>query len=419
LVSLAAAVAMRDDAAAVDLAFRKGQAPMNVKPEIHPLADKLMLLSQTSGDTPIGRLMRRFWQPVARSETLKPGKAQPLRILSEDLTLYRGQSGEPHLVGGRCPHRRTLLHTGWVQGDNIRCMYHGWQFNGLGQCIQRPAEGDIRPPRETIACYPLREYCGLIFAYMGEGAPPEFQLPRKDVFERPDGLLFTRSETWPCNWFQQIENSLDATHVSFVHHWGEVGTFGEAVAATIPQLEYLETEAGIRQIATRSKTSRRVTDWTFPNNNHISQPGLRHDDPWIDVGIWMTPVDDTHTTRFILYSIASSTPDADARITRYFEEFGDYDPTDFHDELFIHQRMPKDTLMQLTSAQDYVAAVGQGAIADRTTERLGKSDMGIAFLRRIFFREMAALLDSRPMKPWHKLEHAAEMPHQIREPAQA
>jgi 5,5'-dehydrodivanillate O-demethylase len=385
--------------------------------DVHPMAEWLMLLPRTAPHTPMGQLLRRFWHPIARSELLAPGKAQPLRILSEDLTLYRGQGGEPHLVGGRCPHRRTLLHTGWVQGDNIRCMYHGWQFNGAGECIQRPAENDTKTNRERIAGYPVREYCGLIFAYLGPGEAPEFQLPRKNIFERPDGLLFTRSETWPCNWFQQIENSMDAVHVSFVHHWGEVGTFGEVVAATIPQLEYLETDAGIRQTAIRSSNSRRVSDWTFPNNNHISQPGLRQDDPWIDVGIWMTPVDDTHTIRFILYSIPKSTPDADQRITRYFEEFGDYNPADFHDELFTHQRLPRDKLMQLTSAQDYVAAVGQGPIADRSLERLGRSDMGIAFMRRIFFREIEAMRDGRPTKSWRKLEHATDMPHQTREPA--
>lgn len=392
---------------------------MNEQADIHPLAERLNLLPQTAADTLMGRLLRHFWHPVARSELLKPGKTLPLRILSEDLTLYRGGGGEPHLVGGRCPHRRTVLHTGWVEGDNIRCMYHGWQFDGMGRCVQRPAEDDSRPSREKISGYPLREYCGLIFAYMGGGEPPAFELPRKDVFERPNGLLFTRSETWPCNWFQQIENSLDATHVSFVHRWGDVGTFGEAVAATIPQLEYLETDAGIQQTAIRSTNSRRVSDWTFPNNNHISQPGLCHDDPWIDVGIWMTPVDDTHTTRFILYSIPRSTPDADQRITRYFDEFGDYEPANFHDELFLDRRMPKDTLMQLTSAQDYVAAVGQGPIAERSVERLGKSDLGIVFMRRIFFREMDAIRDGRRIKRWRKLDHATDMPHQIRGPLPA
>jgi len=388
---------------------------MNEQPQIHPLAEKLALLPQTGPDTPMGRLLRRFWHPVERSERLKNGKTLPLRILSEDLTLYRGETGEPHLVGGRCPHRRTRLHTGWVQGDSIRCMYHGWKFDSSGRCIERPAENENLPLRERIVSYPVHEYCGLIFAFMGEGEPPAFELPRKDVFERPRGLLFTRSETWPCNWFQQIENSLDATHVSFVHRWGTLGTFGEAVAATIPELEYEETEAGIRQTAIRSEKSRRVSDWTFPNNNHISQPGLRQDDPWIDVGIWMTPVDDTHTTRFIIYSIPRSAADADMRITRYFEEYGDYEPAEFERELFLERRMPEDTLMQLTSAQDYVAAVGQGAIVDRSLERLGRSDLGIAFMRRMFFRELDALREARPTKSWRKLDYATEMPHQVSE----
>lgn len=392
---------------------------MSGEPAGHPMAEKLRLLPQTARDTPMGKLLRMFWQPVARSKLLPVGQAQPLRILGEDLTLYRGEAGKPYLVGGRCPHRLTLLHSGWVQGEDIRCMYHGWKFNGAGQCIERPAEGDAGPAACRIAGYPLHEYCGLIFAYMGEGAAPEFQLPRKDVFERDNTLLFTRSETWPCNWFQQIENSLDAVHVSFVHHWGEVGTFGDAVAATIPQLEYAETAAGIRQTATRSKTSKRVSDWTFPNNNHISQPGLMPDDPWIDVGIWMTPVDDTHTTRFILYAIAKKNAEANGRITRYFEEFGDYNPADFHDELFIHKKVPQDKLMQLTSAQDYVAAVGQGAVVDRTSERLGKSDLGVAFLRRTFWRELDAIREGRPTKAWRKLDHATEMPLQSKEAVEA
>jgi 5,5'-dehydrodivanillate O-demethylase len=380
------------------------------------MAERLRLLPQTSSNSEMGRLLRRFWHPVGRSETLAAGKARPVRVMGEDLTLYRGESGTPYLVGGRCPHRLTLLHTGWIQGENLRCMYHGWQFDGLGHCLERPAEGDVRPSQVRIAGYPLHEYSGLIFAYLGEGSAPAFDLPRKDVFERPNSLLFTREETWPCNWLQQVENSLDAVHVSFVHHWGTVGTFGQAVAATIPQLEYEETDAGIRQTATRSKGSRRVSNWTFPNNNNISQPGLRAEDPWIDVGIWMTPVDDTHTTRFVVYSIPSKDADADARITRYFEEFGDYNPADHHDELFNEKKMPDDTLMQLTSAQDYVAAVGQGAIVDRPSEHLGKSDLGIGFLRRIYWRELELQRSGHPTKTWRKLPRAPDMPHQVIEP---
>ena len=92
--------------------------------------ERLRLLTQTASDTLMGQLLRRFWHPIAISAQLAPGSARALRILSEDLTLYRGESGTPYLVGGRCAHRCTILHTGWVQDEQIRCMYHGWRYDG-------------------------------------------------------------------------------------------------------------------------------------------------------------------------------------------------------------------------------------------------------------------------------------------------
>jgi 5,5'-dehydrodivanillate O-demethylase len=388
---------------------------MTEAPRVHPMAERLKLLHECARGTNMGTLLRKFWQPVGLSHALKSGTAKPIRILGEQLTLYRGESGRAYLVGGRCAHRLTLLHTGWIEGDRIRCMYHGWQFDGAGKCTERPAEGDTIPPDIRIAGYPLHEYGGLIFAYMGEQPTPEFELVRKEVFEGPGRLMFARDEPWPCNWFQQVENSLDATHVSFVHHWGSVGRFGQHVAPTVPTLEYFETESGIRQVATRSKNSVRVSDWTFPNKNHIVVPGPHEGDPWIDVGHWVVPNDDRTSTRFIIYSVPSSGEEVDRRICNYFEKFGDYNPADHHDELFVHQRVTDDTLLQLTSAQDYVAAVGQGEIVDRTNERLGRSDMGIAVLRRIFWREMEAIREGRPTKAWRRLASDVSMPHQVRE----
>src|SRR3954449_191875 len=114
------------------------------------MAERLQLLTQTGPRTDMGRLLRRFWQPVAVSQTLKHGRAVPLRVLGEDLTLYRGESGTAHLVAGRCAHRRTVLHTGWVQGDEIRCIYHGWKYAGTGQCTEAPAEGTAAAARIKI-----------------------------------------------------------------------------------------------------------------------------------------------------------------------------------------------------------------------------------------------------------------------------
>ncbi|ANP48144.1 iron-sulfur containing oxygenase [Candidatus Viadribacter manganicus] len=363
----------------------------------------------------MGKLLRQFWQPVGRSEELQPGYAKTVRVMGEDLTLYRGETGKAFLVGGYCPHRLTLLANGWVQGDEIRCMYHGWKFDGDGQCTERPAERDTKQPNVKIVAYPVHEYAGLVFAYMGEGEAPPFELPRKAVFERPGALQFARIETWPCNWLQQVENSMDAVHVSFVHHWGKVGSFGAVVAATVPELSYEETDAGIRQTAVRSETSKRVSDWTFPNNNHISHPTLELNDPWVDVGVWMTPVDDENTMRFLIYSIPSTDSATDARIREYFEKYSEYNPADHHDDLILHRKLPDDKLVQLTSAQDYVAAVGQGAIVDRTQERLGRSDMGIALLRRLYWREMDAIDKGVPGKRWARLSAEAHMPKQVNE----
>jgi 5,5'-dehydrodivanillate O-demethylase len=386
---------------------------------VSAMAEKLSLLSQCSAESLMGKLLRRFWQPVALAAEIKAGQAKPLRVLGEDLTLYRGESGHPHLVAGRCAHRLTLLHTGWVQGDDIRCMYHGWKYDGTGRCNEAPAEGPAAAARVKIAGYPLHEYCGMIFAYMGDGEAPAFDLPRKEAFERPGTMIFPRREVWPCNFFQLVENSMDAVHVSFVHQWGQVGTFGAAVTGAIPKLDYVETDAGIRQIATRGTNNVRVSDWTFPNNNHISKPALLPTDPWIDVGIWVVPVDETHTARMLIYAIPSTTPETDRRLTERMEQFGDYDPAAHHDELFNQGKVPSEVLVQLTSAQDYVAAVGQGAIVDRAHERLGKSDIGIAYLRRMVWRELDAIRLGNPTKSWHGLEHATELPPQRPVPAEA
>src|SRR5438552_11506846 len=92
--------------------------------------------------TPMGRLLRQYWQPLALAEDVAPGGAIPVRLMNEDLTLYRGESGAPYLVAQRCAHRRTLLYTGWVEEECLRCMYHGWKYDGGGQCVEMPAEDE-------------------------------------------------------------------------------------------------------------------------------------------------------------------------------------------------------------------------------------------------------------------------------------
>jgi 5,5'-dehydrodivanillate O-demethylase len=386
------------------------QAMNVITPDPRP-SDRFHELAECEAGTPMGRLLRSFWQPVAPSSSVANGQAKPLRIMGEELTLYRGESGRPYLVAGRCAHRLTQLDTGWVQGEEIRCIYHGWKFNGAGQCTEAPAESNEFASRVRISGYPLREYANLIFAYMGEGEPPEFDLPRKEVLETEIAVIIARTEVWPCNWLQLVENSLDAVHVSFVHHAGKVGPFGEAVSAAIPKLEYLETDAGIRQIATRGEGNVRVSDWTFPNYNHIVIPSPGGG-PWIDTCVWRVPIDMTTTLRIGIYAINTTDATARQRFIDYMDEFGVYDPADHHNDLFERRSFPEDKLIQLTSAQDYVAALGQGALPDRSRERLGTSDAGIVMLRRIFWRELDAIRNGRPIKGWRRLERLGALPVQ-------
>ena len=369
--------------------------------------EQFKLLHETSPDTPMGKLLRTFWHPVAMSSTLAKGEARALRILGEDLTLYRGASGKPYLVAGRCAHRRTELHTGLVEDDQLRCMYHGWRYDGTGLCTQIPAEKKARAYEIRIAGYPTHEYAGMVFAYLGAAPAPEFQLPRKDFLERPGCHIFVREAIWDCNWFQQIENSLDAVHVSFVHVWGKFSRYGEEISTAIPELSYAETTAGVQQTATRSKNNIRISDWTFPNNNHIVQPGPKKGDPWSHTYVWAVPIDDHRTLRFTVYSFDAAAGDVAREFAK--DPHHAFNPADHYEQLFGRHQVPDVSAPEVLSAQDYVAIRGQGVIADRGAETLSTSDAGIVFLRRVFLRELEALSAGRPTKQWTKLATEVHM----------
>jgi 5,5'-dehydrodivanillate O-demethylase len=355
----------------------------------------------------MGDLLRTFWQPVAVAAELLPGKATAIRIMGEDLTLYRGETGKAYIVAARCAHRLSLLHTGWIEGDCIRCFYHGWKYDGTGQCVESPAEKPEFAKKIKIASYPAQEYGGLIFAYMANGRPPEF--PRKAELDRSFGVKYAYSFIWPCNWFQRLENSIDATHVSFVHRRS---TLGATVRSDIPDLSYEETEWGIRQTASRGPGNIRVSEILFPNCNHIVSPdGPRpNENPWTDIFNFFVPVDDEHTAQFSA-RCAPLTGDAAIEFEEWLVSNRRYNPADQGEELF--RKAPDFEFhdsIRLVAAQDYVAQVGQGPIVERSKERLGKSDAGIILLRKIFKREMEAAKNGLAGKKWRPRRGLARLP---------
>src|SRR6266480_4913130 len=135
------------------------------------------LLTRTGPGTPCGELMRRYWQPAALSEELPVGGAPlPVRLLGEDLVLFRGDQGQPGLLGIHCSHRGADLSYGRMEDGGLRCIYHGWLFDIHGNCLEQPGEpqGGVNRDSYKHLAYPCVERAGAIWTYMGPGEPPLF-----------------------------------------------------------------------------------------------------------------------------------------------------------------------------------------------------------------------------------------------------
>src|SRR5437870_956688 len=178
-------------------------------------AENSIDLYRTEPGSLAGRYLRSFWQPVYRAKDLPAGEAVPLRIMSEDFTLYRSQTGIPHVVAFRCAHRGTQLSAGWVENDCIRCFYHGWKYDASGQCVEQPGEDASFAAKIKIRSYPTEEYMGLIFAFLGDGAAPPFR--RYADLDEGGIIDVLLSEDWPCNYFNRLDNLGDPVHVPFTH----------------------------------------------------------------------------------------------------------------------------------------------------------------------------------------------------------
>ncbi len=345
-----------------------------------------------------GRYLRRWWHPVYRSSQLAPERAVPIRVLGEDLTLYRGgEAGTPHLLAFRCAHRGTQLSTGWVEGENLRCFYHGWMYGPDGQCLEQPAEPEPFCSRIRLQSYPTEEYLGLIFAYLGEGEPPP--LPRYPELST-EGVLETSEYTWPCSFFNSLENGVDPTHLAFVHR---ESAFTDAGLIDVPRVEAEETEFGLSHHAIRPSGVRTI-HVTWPNIQYRTTtppfPGV----PWGDVFAWRVPVDDTHFKTFSTDLVHVT----GEQVERYREMQAKKaaEPRPFVPELgerILRGEMHVDEVTDpriRVNVQDYVAQIGQGAIPDVAHEHLGRGDAAVIVLRNIWRRELRALAEGRPLKEW-------------------
>jgi phthalate 4,5-dioxygenase oxygenase subunit len=144
-----------------------------------------------------GRLLREYWQPAALSVEIEgPRPVVPVTLLGEELVLFRDPAGKLGLMERSCPHRGADLCYGRLEDGGLRCAFHGWLFDATGQCLEQPAEpADSKAFRHLRhRAYPCREVNGVIFAYLGQGAPPE--LPAFDCFRAPAQPSFACIGVW-------------------------------------------------------------------------------------------------------------------------------------------------------------------------------------------------------------------------------
>jgi 5,5'-dehydrodivanillate O-demethylase len=356
----------------------------------------------TGPGTLAGRYLRLFWQPISCSHELAAGQALPVRIMGEDFTLYRGASGAPYLVGPRCAHRGTQLAVGSVEGECLRCFYHGWKYDGAGQCNEQPAEGQSFAEKVRIAAYPVKDYIGLVFAYVGQGEPPP--LPRYARFESSDISLDVAGLRRICNYFNNIDNSLDNAHVRFVHRRHRDAAQDHVVLGD-PIISVEESDWGIKRYVKYPDGKELTFFFGMPNVNFINGQVV---DPVIkraDVMVFKVPVDDESHIHFEVRAIALTGEGGRAWIEerRQLRAKAERDRPELVRAILAGKLRLSEVdsnRIDFVMLEDEVAQTGQGVIADRANEHLGRSDRGVFLLRKIWERELRNLAEGRPVKKW-------------------
>ena len=359
-------------------------------------------IGPTGPGTIAGRYLRLFWQPVFHSAELPAGRARPIRIMGEDFNLYRGEDGTARLTQPRCPHRAMLLSAGKVQGDGIRCFYHGWKFDGEGACVEQPPEPVPFCRKVRLRTYPVREYLGLIFAYLGEGPAPEF--PRYPDFE--EGGVYTHNDSYvrPCNFFNNLENVPDISHLAYAHdHVTETwGNYADG-----PQISIEETSWGLKIAGFRPQSEKRLEiQFGMPNQVHAKGPA---NDPSVSAReflAWWVPINDGMHTQFTVVAVRGLSR---AKFDAYFRRQQDLWAQRDLDRI----RLTEDILsgrttwddvdggrVHLLFLQDDVAQAGCGLIHERPPEQLGRADIGVIAVRKMWLKELRALDAGEDLSAW-------------------
>ncbi|MBX9761189.1 MAG: Rieske 2Fe-2S domain-containing protein [Beijerinckiaceae bacterium] len=351
-----------------------------------------------SKGSPALALLRSYWQPIYASEKLVKGRPAAINVLGEQMTLYRGDGGEAYLIGPYCAHRGAKLSTGRVEGEHLHCFYHGWTYDGAGQCVAQPAEPPGGAARTKIEGWPVREYLGLIFAYLGGGDPPP--MPYFDAYHR-DGFTQVRESRRPWSYFDQLENSVDEVHFNFVHRKSKFTDVG--LNDEIPELTCEETDYGILRMGRRGNRIRK---------SHILMPNcmysmvFEHFKGWAEHLSWRVPIDRHSHISFMIECIHKEGEEAEAfRKLRaeQREELKNLEPADKVIARILSGDLHIDDIEwrpDIVVIQDGAAMAGLDPNRDPDKDQLRSSDRQVALLRRIWRRELEAITEGRQTREW-------------------
>ncbi len=352
--------------------------------------------TKVGAGTPMGEVMRRYWHPIAASVELnEDNPTKEIRLLGEDLVLFRTTRGKLGCIEPSCAHRKANLSYGVPEENGIRCAYHGWVYDETGACLDQPSEppGSRFHEKVRLKAYPVEELGGLVFVYMGPAPAP--LLPRWDILVWDNVTRDVNSVMLPCNWMQCMDNSLDPVHFQWLHnYWGSWQVNRKLGAADREAWKETAMSRGREHIKVGFDrfeygiVKRRLMvgeteedEWwrighpiLFPNVLRVAQ------DRWHSFQ-YRVPVDDTHTLH-LLYT---------ARVPKIGEEapaqeFVPYEERPLYDE---HGRLNS----TIVPAQDEAAWVIQGAVCDRTTEHLGVTDVGLIMFRKLIDEQIHIVED--------------------------
>jgi phenylpropionate dioxygenase-like ring-hydroxylating dioxygenase large terminal subunit len=360
------------------------------------------LLTRTDHGAPAGELLRRYWQPVALASELPIGGAPlAVRILGEDLVLFRDDQERIGLLGIHCAHRGTDLSYGRIEDGGLRCLYHGWLYDIHGRCLEQPGEPGGGANRGAIRqrAYSCQEKGGVIFTYMGPGAAP--LLPNYEFLNQPPGHCCVYKVYHDCNYQQANEGNIDPVHLSFLHKFlehkderykgvrgGDESHYNLIARAEPPALEVEVTDFGVRIYSVRrmggDKMYLRVSNFVLPNLSTF--PGQTGGQGY---GVnWHVPIDDTHHWKYCFFFNREAPLDPSVVDNSLAEVDEKFHPVRNESNHFMQDRasMLTQTFTGMGSGfqtHDAFATGSQGAIQERTRENIVSSDIAIVAARKL------------------------------------